>query len=162
MFLFIASTLAVFVLLTLFEPDIKRHWAAVHRSENAPIVAVVTQRYQALIAHILQRIGRADEKLYELSREHVQVSEARSSVADVDRQISDLLEHVKQLEVAKTEAERLAIEHERDVQVKLRGPAARGHIMTSTSRWHATSEKMMTFPWPSAEVLGREQSLTHS
>jgi uncharacterized protein DUF4407 len=121
MSLFIALTLAVFVLLQLFAPDIESYWRGIHRTQNAPLAAEATRRYEALIDDLLQRTRRYDEKLDQLTRERARVLEQAAPVSSLEAQISDLLAHIKDLEAAKAAAETRAAAQAESARAELRG-----------------------------------------
>jgi hypothetical protein len=118
---FLAWTVAVFVLLKVYGPDIEDHWAENNRAENAPIAVAVGAQHEALVADLIQRITQSDERLVRLNLERAQISAAPPSTADIDRQISDRLDHIRKMEAAKAEAERSAAEYRADVHAEKEG-----------------------------------------
>jgi hypothetical protein len=121
MSLFIASTLATFVLLILFDGDIKRQLAMVNRRQNASVMTEVISRYDALVVDLAQNILHSDTRLKELMHQYTQAREPNSAVTDIDRQIGHTLERINGLEALKANAERSASEHRRDVQAEKYG-----------------------------------------
>jgi len=124
MSLFIALTLAIFVLLHLFATDIEGYLRGINRAQNSPFAAEATRRYQAVIEDVLRRSDSDNERLKQLSHERVALLEQPTTSSTIDAQIAERLVHIKTLEAAKMEAEARSAAHAQGAQAELRGVRA--------------------------------------
>jgi hypothetical protein len=121
MSLFIASTLAIFVLLVLFDKDIEHQLAIANQTRNESVKAEITSRYEVLVADLTQNMRSSDIRLKDLKSRYEQARESNAMSVDIDRQISDILNNINWLEKRRESAERMASEHRRDVQAEKYG-----------------------------------------
>ena len=119
---FIAASLAICLLLKMFEPSIERHWAEENRAQNRPIVEAVTARYEALVADRVKQIGLSDQKIEALTVERARLATGTTpATADLDREIASRLDRIKALEADKDKATAAAAAHQRDVRAETYG-----------------------------------------
>jgi hypothetical protein len=118
---FIASTLAVFVLIRLFGPDIQGRWQEEHRAANAPLAAAAETRHDTLLADLRTRLNRADRQLDTLGIERDALLERRFRNPDMDRQEAELNARLQRAETAAAKAESQEAEHRSSAAAEIAG-----------------------------------------
>jgi hypothetical protein len=109
---FIASTLATFVLLQVFKPDIERQWRFNYQRSNAAVFKDVADRHDGLVRLAEAKLGETRAMKDALMRERAVLVAALPGTADADAQIAQDIERVGKLRKARDEAR--ARLHERD------------------------------------------------
>jgi hypothetical protein len=101
---FIASTLATFVLLQVFKPDIERQWRFDHQRVNAALLKDVAEQHSALVRLAEATLGKTRKMLDGLTKERSGHVEASPNTADADAQIAQAVESVARLRKARDAA----------------------------------------------------------
>nr|WP_296339192.1 DUF4407 domain-containing protein [Reyranella sp.] len=108
----VASFVAWFVLLEVFDADVRRELARENRAANAPVFALVEARYAALLADADQQIVRHDATITGLTHEHTDLLSRGLVGPAVDRQIAVLEDQVAKLRAAFAEADGVSSIHQ--------------------------------------------------
>ena len=118
---FIASTLAVFVLIRLFAPDIANQWAEDNRVANSVLTSSAIERYDTLVADLRTRLTRSDSHLDTLATERAQILQYRTPVPGGDKQEAYLAEQLRLLEARKSQVDALEAEYRASATAELAG-----------------------------------------
>jgi hypothetical protein len=111
---FIASTLATFVLLQVFKPDIERQWRFDYQRLNATLFKDVAEQHSALVRLAEVKLGETRRMKDALTKERSALVEASPNTADVDAQIAQAMERVSRLRKARDAARARLGERESD------------------------------------------------
>jgi len=118
---FIASTLATFVLLQVFKPDIERQWRFEYQRVNAPVFKEVADRHGTLVQLSENKLGETRRVMDALTKERAVLVEAPHGTADVDAQIVQVVERVGRLRKARDDARGRVTERESDASAEQYG-----------------------------------------
>jgi hypothetical protein len=111
---FIAWTLATFVLMQVFKADIERRWLSDYQRRNAAQVEDVAERHGGLVHLAETKLGETRRMKDALTRERAALVDALPGTADVDAQIAQAVERVAKLRKTRDEVRARLGERESD------------------------------------------------
>lgn len=118
---FIASTLAMFVLIRLFLPDIEGRWAEQHRAANSQLAAAAGARHDSLMADLGARLARSERQMNTLATERDALLGRLPSHPDIDQQQTELTARLERAEAAATKAELQEAEYRGSASAEVAG-----------------------------------------
>jgi len=118
---FFAALFAIMALLRAFGPDIETKWEEDNRRQNSELVQAISAQLDGRLSDLGRRTEIADAEYEALGKGSGSSAFSAESASDIDRQIADRLDHVKAMQAAKDDAERLAAGYRADQRAEHEG-----------------------------------------